>query len=166
MAILRGVLSTRVTIKDVAPDAYDALAALLSELYASEGRPTRIAPEDVAGMMAQTSPKLSAIVAYDGDTAVGAVIYYQGFDVQSMAPGVHIADMVVAARYRKRGIGRQMIAHVAERTRLAGGAWMSLTCLKENLAGNKFYQALGFQMVSVQFYAIGASGMEALSPHR
>lgn len=155
-------MSTQLTIRSALPQEYSRVAALLNELYASEGAVSTLTVADITAMLTSTSPVMQVALACEDTHVVGAIVYYDGFDVQSMTRGVHVADMVVSSASRRTGIGRMLLRYVAAHSRAASGAWMSLTCLKENMAGNKFYQALGFQMISVQFYAIGASGMEAL----
>lgn len=138
------------------------IASLLNALYRSEGAQSHLNEDDVAAMLKSGDPVMRVLIAEDASQIVGALLYYRGFDIQSTSHGFHIADMVVASSRRRNGIGKMLLCRVAEENIRTGGAWMSLTCLKENHVGNKFYQALGFQNISVQFYAIGASGMETL----
>ncbi len=155
-------MSTQLVIKEASTDAASDIAALLNALYASEGAHSQLDARDIETMFACESPCMKVALAYDAGGAVGAILYYDGFDVQSVTRGYHVADMVVAASHRRQGIGKKLLQYAASECLSTGGAWMSLTCLKENLVGNKFYQALGFQIVSVQFYAIGASGLTLL----
>ena len=155
-------MSTQLLIKEASTDAATDIAALLNALYASEGANSQLSDTDIKTMLACVSPRMKVALAYDGTAPIGAVIYYDGFDVQSVTHGYHVADMVVATSHRRCSIGKKLLQYAASECLASGGAWMSLTCLKENLVGNKFYQALGFQIVSVQFYAIGASGLASL----
>lgn len=160
--VRRGVLSTQPVIKEASAHAATDIATLLNALYASEGADSQLRAADIETMLACPSPRLKIALAYDDGSPIGAILYYDGFDVQSVTRGYHVADMVVAASHRRRAIGKKLLQYAANECLSTGGAWMSLTCLKENLVGNKFYQALGFQIVSVQFYAIGANGLASL----
>lgn len=155
-------MSTQPLIQEASVHTHGDIAALLNALYVSEGATSHLTADDISAMMACDSPKMRVALAYLGAQPVAAILYYDGFDVQSMTRGYHIADMVVANAHRRHGIGKQLLQYAARECLAMGGAWMSLTCLKENLVGNKFYQALGFQTISVQFYAMGASGLKSL----
>lgn len=156
-------MSTHYTIRAHTTEDVPRIAHLLNALYASEGSASLLGAGDISAMLANTKTVMRIVVAEYNKKLVGCILYYDGFDVQSMQPGIHVADMVVENAHRRQSVGRRLLAYVATEIADAGGAWMSLTCLKENLGGNKFYTALGFQEVSVQFYALGARGMQMLS---
>lgn len=160
--VRRGVLSTQLVIREASEHASGDIASLLNALYASEGAHSQLKAHDVEAMLSCDSPRMKVALAYDAGAPIGVILYYDGFDVQSVTRGYHVADMVVAASHRRQGVGKKLLQYTASQCLGTGGAWMSLTCLKENLVGNKFYQALGFQIVSVQFYAIGATGLTLL----
>ena len=159
-------MSTQLTMRALRKaDAHD-VAHLLNALYRDEGSSPStqtLTADDVSRMLQSKQPTIKAMVAEYENAVVACVIYYAGFDVQSMTSGVHVADMVVHSNARRQHIGRKLLAFLAHEIAASGGAWMSLTCLKENQVGNKFYRALGFSEVSVQFYAIGARAMQNLS---
>ncbi len=155
-------MSTKLTIKDYTDVDADALAILLSDLYRHEGREATIRAQQVNEMMTHHAVKMRCATAHYDAELVGCIFYYQGYDIYSMTHGAHIADLVVAEDYRRRAIGAGLLAYVSHEVQHTGGAWMSLTCAKENISANKFYTALGFQDVSVHFYAIGMQGMQRL----
>lgn len=157
-------MSTQLTVRPLISEDVTSVATLLNTLYRDEGSVSQpgISAEDILRMLQSNQPRIKAIVAQSGEKVVGCLIYYQGFDVQSMTHGVHVADMVVLTEARRQHVGTSLLQYLAANQAACGGAWMSLTCLKENQAGNKFYRALGFNEISVQFYAIGVQGMKKL----
>lgn len=143
---------------------------LLNQLNEAEGSAVRHDLKAVSSLIQQshdsqlttrTAPLYIQVAQYKKQM-IGVIVGYQGFDVLSMQSGMHLADIVVDVAHRKQGVGRALIKALAQTNQEQGGAWMSLTSLKRNKVGDKFYRALGFQAVDVQFFALGENGMKLL----
>lgn len=91
---------------------------------------------------------------------LGVLIAYPGFDVATMTQGFHISDMVVFPHVKRQGVGRALMQQMARFCLQRQGRWLSLTSMRSNIVGHKFYQALGFQAVDVQFFAIGKNAIQ------
>ncbi len=61
---------------------------------------------------------------------------------------VMIEDLSVSARYRKRGVGRALVAETRRWAAEQGAAQVLLTLWEGNAGGDAFYRALGFRAVS------------------
>lgn len=147
------------TVKDC-----DAIAALLEELSRDEGKPCRVAPEQVRlSLFTPRAVELRAQVAEISGTVIGATLYYWGYDTLSAGEGYHLAEIVVTAKHRRRGVARVLMAALSAQCLREGGKWVSLTVLHDNNAARSFYDALGMTKVGVDFYAMGANAMMKIS---
>lgn len=158
----------QITVRNAEEKDAGAIRSLLNVLNESENNPVRHALMDAQQLIQQSKnasvgrvPLLLLLAESEGEI-VGFLVAYEGFDVASMTYGMHVADMVVQPTKRRRGIGRLLLKHLAKICATQNGAWMSLTCLQSNIVGHNFYTALGFSEVSVQFFAMGKTAMQAL----
>lgn len=63
----------------------------------------------------------------------------------------HVADLVVAAGHRGRGLGRVMITWVSDAARRLNCLTMVLDSGNSNTAAHRFYETMGFTRTAVQF---------------
>jgi GNAT superfamily N-acetyltransferase len=138
----------------------EALARFAQALAREEGRVSRA---DAASLTAALEAGRAAfLLALVQGKPVGMLMHYAGYDLESASTGRHLADIYVLPEWRRQGVGRRLIAQLAERCLAEGGAWVSLTVLRENAGAHRFYASLAIVEVPVRFMAIGANGLEAL----
>jgi ribosomal protein S18 acetylase RimI-like enzyme len=63
----------------------------------------------------------------------------------------YLADLVVRAAYRGRGIGRELIAKAETYARDEGAKWLRVCVLAENEGARRLYDTLGFSALYVDF---------------
>lgn len=138
---------------------------MLADMAAALAREEDRATEASAQRISQAIKDGSAcfLVAEREKNPVGMAMFYSGYDLESAAKGVHLADLYVNPAARRQGVARQLIKAVAEWACTHHHAWMSLTVLSQNEAAKALYLSLGLQQVEVQFLAIGPTGLKRLS---
>ena len=146
------ILYRRAVVADV-----EAVTALLNELSVLEGYAGGLDPQRLAARLFGPARKvdLRAIVAVDGEKVIGVLIYYPGYDTPTEATGYHLGDMMISPPYQRRGVGRGIMAYVAEENLREGGEWVSFTVLESNEGANAFHSASGIKRAPVNFYAAG-----------
>jgi ribosomal protein S18 acetylase RimI-like enzyme len=91
-------------------------------------------------------PHFEALLAFDGDEAVGLAVYFFEFSTWRGRPGVYVQDMYVAPRMRGRGLGRDLMEAVVRRSRERGGRYVKLAVYDGNEQAIGFYRSLGFEI--------------------
>lgn len=91
-------------------------------------------------------PHFDALLAFDGDEAVGLAVYFFEFSTWRGRPGVYVQDMYVAPRMRGHGLGRDLMEAVVRRSRERGGRYVKLAVYDGNEQAIGFYRSLGFEV--------------------
>jgi len=74
----------------------------------------------------------------------------EGFCITQFAEEIgHLSLLAVDARYRRRGLGRQLVAWMLASARVAGLATIHVEMRTTNLTARAFYRALGFEDAGV-----------------
>lgn len=86
-----------------------------------------------------------SLVAERAGEIVAAVIMFDEFSTWRGAKGVYILDIYIAPHARGEGLGRRLVARVAEWARGRGADYVRLSVDQENLHAINFYEAIGFE---------------------
>lgn len=104
-----------------------------------------------------SDPNALAAVAVEQGGVVGMVAarVYDTPAEPSMLPRrrAHVETLVVAARCRRRGIGRRLLASASDWARARGAVEIVLTTWAGNDAADAFYQRLGYRILSRVLHA-------------
>jgi len=113
-----------------------AIAHLSRDLIETD-LPWSWTPRRVAGLMRQRES--SAIIAMDRNRLAGFILAQYGEE------SVHIALLGVAAEYRRRGIGRQLVQWVEQTATVAGLFLIRLEVRAIRRDARYFYASLGYR---------------------
>lgn len=91
-----------------------------------------------------TSETSVALVAMDGESVAGFLVGWIAADQ------VHIANIAVAAGYRRRGVGTGMMLRLLGEAVRRGCTSSSLEVRESNLAGRSMYGRLGYHAVALR----------------
>ncbi|XP_013907551.1 PREDICTED: diamine acetyltransferase 2-like [Thamnophis sirtalis] len=75
---------------------------------------------------------------------IGYVLYYKGYCINH-GKLVYLENIYVAPEFRDKGIGKQLLAKLAEVALAAGCTKMKLTTMESNQRAKKLYLGLGAQ---------------------
>ena len=89
-------------------------------------------------------PCFEAMLAFDGEEAVGLAVYFFEFSTWRGQRGVYVQDLYVSPRARGRGLGRELIEAVRRQAAEQGARYVKLTVYDRNPAALAFYHAMGF----------------------
>lgn len=111
-----------------------------------------------------THPSACGIVATAGDDLRGAALFAPLYSTVVGAAGAYVSDLWVADAARGQGMGRLLLAHVAQRAHgLWRARWMTLAVYHESTESRRFYERLGFNpKTAATTMHLDPDGMEAL----
>ena len=85
------------------------------------------------------------MIAYAGNEPAGFALYFFSFSTFLAKPGLYLEDLFVKPTWRKRGIGRGLLAHLARVAVDRGCGRMEWSVLNWNELALRVYQGIGAQ---------------------
>lgn len=109
------------------------------------------------------TPAFRALVAEGGGETVGYAVYCPGYDTDTAARGVWLADLYVRPAFRRRGVGRALLRALAARARADGAHWMAWSVLARNRGARRFYRRLAGELPHLRLCAAFGPAFDALA---
>jgi GNAT superfamily N-acetyltransferase len=108
--------------------------------YAHEAVATRA---DLAEALFGAVPKAEVVIAWMAGEAAGFALFYTNYSTFRGQCGVHLEDLFVRPEWRSAGIGRRLLAHMAQLTLDRGCGRLEWWALTDDDRVNAFYEAVG-----------------------
>lgn len=109
-------------------------------------------------------PSAEALLGYLGAEPVGFALWFHNYSTFLGRPGLYLEDLFVLPQYRGRGLGRQLLAHLARIAVERGCGRMEWTVLDWNESAQRFYRSLGAQpMDAWKIYRVTGEALEQLA---
>jgi GNAT superfamily N-acetyltransferase len=139
-----GAAGNNWSIRRANPEDAEAISKMAAALNAYEGKPPlAFTAEDFRRDGFGPTAAFTTLIAERDGAAMGYVLFYPGYDVESAARGIHLADLYVKESARHQGIGRALLAAVVRECRDIRGTWVAWFVEKGNVEGQWFYQRIG-----------------------
>jgi len=84
-----------------------------------------------------------AIVAFDGETAIGYAIFFPHFSTFRGERGFFLEDIFITKDFRGKGVGEMMLKYIAKIANERGFSRIDFQVLEWNAPAVKFYEKLG-----------------------
>jgi GNAT superfamily N-acetyltransferase len=84
-----------------------------------------------------------AVIGYACDEPAGFAIYYRTFSTFLGVPGMYLEDLYVIPKFRRQGLGHQLLTHLARIADERGYGRMEWSVLDWNELAIGFYKSLG-----------------------
>jgi len=108
-------------------------------------------------------PAAAAVIARVAAETAGFALYYRNFSTFVGREGLFLEDLYVRPAFRGQGVGRGLLAHVAEIAAARGCGRMEWSVLNWNRRAIGFYEALGAKPVNDwTIYRLDRAALEAL----
>ncbi len=88
-------------------------------------------------------PYAEVVLAEDGGRPVGFALFFHNFSTFLGRPGIYLEDLFVVAEHRARGIGRDLLVHLARLAVERGCGRLEWAVLDWNQEAIRFYERLG-----------------------
>jgi GNAT superfamily N-acetyltransferase len=109
---------------------------------------TILTPEIFARDIFCAEPLAHVLVAEQGGAVVGYLMYHFGYWPADAAPSLHVVDLFVRQKARKRGVARTLMEEALAIVRCRGGQRLLWTVWDQNHAAMAFYRRLGARFFS------------------
>lgn len=136
---------TALTIRPAQPQDVPAILVLIRALAEYEKLLDEVTATEAAlrDSLFGERPYAEAIVAWDGEEAVGFALYFHNYSTFLAKPGIYLEDLFVRPAYRGRGLGKELLARVARVAVERGCGRMEWAVLDWNAPAIAFYRSLG-----------------------
>ena len=84
-----------------------------------------------------------AVIGYAGDEPAGFAIYFRTFSTFLGVPGMYLEDLYVIPKFRRQGLGHQLLTHLARIADERGYGRIEWSVLDWNELAIGFYKSLG-----------------------
>ncbi|MEE4202550.1 MAG: GNAT family N-acetyltransferase [Halieaceae bacterium] len=91
------------------------IMAFIRELAEYEREPDAVVAtdQDLETALFSKSPRVFAVLCWDGEIAVGLALYFYNFSTWLGRLGLYLEDLYVTPEQRGRGAGKQLLRHLA-----------------------------------------------------
>jgi GNAT superfamily N-acetyltransferase len=135
-------------IRPATPADVEVLHRFVVELAATEEFPGEVTarPSDLADALFGPDAVARAVLAEVGGEPAGFALFYPTYSTVVGRTGVHLDDLYVRPEHRGSGVGRLLLAHLAELAVRRGGR-LEWWVLRTNEGALRFYHRLGARLV-------------------
>src|SRR5712671_4533840 len=104
------------------------------------------------------------VIGYAGDEPAGFAVFYRTFSTFLGVPGMYLEDLFVIPRFRRHGLGRQLLTHLARIAGERGYGRIEWSVLDWNELAIGFYKGLGAEpMDEWTVFRLAGGSIQALA---
>jgi GNAT superfamily N-acetyltransferase len=108
-------------------------------------------------------PYAEAVIAEEDGEPIGFALFFHTFSTFLARPGMYLEDLFVVPDHRGRGVGRALLAHLAQLALERGCGRLEWAVLNWNQEAIRFYERLGARPNSEwTVYRLAGEALEAL----
>jgi GNAT superfamily N-acetyltransferase len=109
-------------------------------------------------------PAAEVILAYAGDEPAGFALYFQTYSTFVGRPGLYLEDIFVKPEWRRKGLGRMLLARLARIAVERGYGRMEWSVLNWNEMALRVYRGVGAKPMSDwTVYRLNGDALRALA---
>jgi GNAT superfamily N-acetyltransferase len=133
------------SIRPATPADVPLILQLIRELadYEKLAHEVRATEAQLHATLFGPHPAAEVVLAEDAGTPVGFAVFFASYSTWEAKAGLYLEDLFVRPDARGKGIGRQLLEHLARLTRSRGWARLEWRVLDWNAPSIAFYRKLG-----------------------
>ncbi|MBW2464771.1 MAG: GNAT family N-acetyltransferase, partial [Deltaproteobacteria bacterium] len=134
-----------VQLRPADPSDAPRILALIQALalYEKEPDAVEVDAETLRAQLGADRPPFECVLAMDGGDAVGFALYFQTYSTWRGRPGMWLEDLFVVPESRGRGIGKELLSHLAAEAVRREYGRLEWSVLDWNESAIRFYESLG-----------------------
>ena len=94
-----------------------------------------------------TAPAAEVVLAFAGDEPAGFALWFRSYSTFLARPGLYLEDLFVYPQYRGRGLGRQLLRHLARVAVTREYGRVEWAVLDWNVDAIGFYRSIGAELL-------------------
>lgn len=138
-------MSDTITIRPAGPDEVSLVLRFIRDLARYERLEQEVSATEaeLSGALFGERRYAEVVFACDGGTPVGFALFFHSFSTFKGRPGLYLEDLYVRPEARGRGVGKQLLAHLARTAVERRCARLEWAVLDWNEPSIGFYRSLG-----------------------
>lgn len=134
-----------ITIRDAQPEDVRHIFRFICELAEYEKLRHEVVTDEAALQAAlfAPSPKVFALIAEHDGAPAGFALYFYNFSTFLGRHGIYLEDLYISPEKRGKGIGKRVLAYLADKTLREGCGRLEWSVLDWNTPALDFYGAIG-----------------------
>ncbi len=109
-------------------------------------------------------PEAEVVLAFVDDEPAGLALFFRSYSTFLARSGIYLEDLFVEPHLRGQGVGRALLAHLANLAVQSGGQRLEWSVLNWNTDAIRFYESLGAQGRSEwTVYRLSGDDLESLA---
>jgi len=104
-------------------------------------------PADIEQQLFGPKPAAECVIAELDGKPAGFALFFHNFSTFLAKPGLYLEDLYVKPELRGKGVGKQLLAHLAALALQRGCGRFEWAVLDWNAPAIKFYKSLGAEMM-------------------
>ena len=157
---------TSTQIRPARPGDEPEIVAMIHELAAFERAPEQCTVTEnhiTAALFGDDAPAFCHIADVDGNI-VAMALWFRNFSTWDGVAGIHLEDLFVRERFRRRGLARKLLAALARVCVDNGYSRLSWAVLDWNVNAIALYDSVGGKQLSEWItYRVSGSDLSALA---
>lgn len=138
-----------IVVRPAAPDDVDQLLTLAEEMDrfygATEIESVELRRQEVVDALFSDSPAAQALLAFDGDAAVGFAAYSFLWPAVGLTRSLYLKELFVSQAVQRRGVGRALMESLFEVARKHDCSRVEWTADSDNPGAQAFYASFGVE---------------------
>ena len=132
-------------IEPARPEDVPLVLELIRELaeYEKEPDAARATAQQIREALFGERAAAEAVIAWVDGEAAGWALWFQNFSTWTGRPGLWLEDLFVRPRFRRRGVGRELLTYLASLCLQRGYGRFEWSVLDWNTGAIEFYESLG-----------------------
>ncbi len=132
-------------IRPAAPADSTLIASLIRELaeYEKLLHECHVTPENIRHSLFGAKPQAECVIAERHGSSVGFALFFHNYSTFLAKPGLYLEDLFVRPAARGHGVGKALLAHLAQLALERGCGRFEWSVLDWNAPAIAFYESLG-----------------------